>query len=284
MFDSKKSLELRILVNGRAVTEYEHEGNVFIEGRKGSEFELEIRNKTSRRMLAVISVDGKNILDGSKATKDGRGLVLAAYQTHVVPGWKLDGVSAAKFTFEDKADSYSAKMAQPDEAVITGVIGLLAYEEETPPKVVHHHHHHNTPQPVVNPWPHPIRPSNPLDPWIPGSPNPIWMGGTAMAQNTRSAGTLYNDSTPTSMVSTSDAASSPLEMGTGFGERTEFKTTTVEFKRGVMLPPLQLYYDSRRNLEKRGIQITPEKPLPQANDLPQAFSDLGCQPPKGWKG
>jgi len=52
------SFQLEVLVHGKPVRFYHHEGNDFIEGRKGSEFTLRVHNKSPRRVEAVISVEG----------------------------------------------------------------------------------------------------------------------------------------------------------------------------------------------------------------------------------
>ena len=50
--------EAQILVRDRPVRVFKHEGDFFIEGRKGSSFELKFINNTWDRIEVVISVDG----------------------------------------------------------------------------------------------------------------------------------------------------------------------------------------------------------------------------------
>ena len=278
MFNANKSYELNILVKDRPVTEFEHEGNTFIEGRKGSEFEVQFKNKTNKQVLVVPSVDGKSVFTGQTATADSKGYVVRPYGTIRIPGWTLDTSNVAKFFFEDKDKSYSAAVTQEGEAVVTGVIGVLVFSEVEKPKPVQHHHHHHYP-----------RPRTPWDQW----PNngPIWtLGGSdAVPQNmtksvfrgTSMGATLSASSSVSDSVNLS-ADAAPFEMGAGFGQKADFKTQTVEFERGPLSATIQLYYDSRRNLEKRGIEVV--KKEISVSDLPQAFAGLGCTPPPGWQG
>jgi hypothetical protein len=74
-----------------------------------------------------------------------------------------------------------------------------------------------------------------------------------------------------------------FEMGAGFGEKSEFKTTLEDFKRDQIVATMELFYDSRRNLEKRGIQVV-KKEVRHLNEFPSAFAGVGCKPPKGWQG
>ena len=283
MFNANKSYELNILVNGRPVTEFEHEGNTFIEGRKGSEFEVEFKNKSNKQVLVVPSVDGKSVFTGKPATADSQGYVVRPYGTIRIPGWTLDSANVAQFFFEDKDKSYSAAVTQEGEAVVTGVIGVLVFSEvEKPKPVQHHHHHHHYPnQPVWprRPWPE-NNPTWTMDSYSDAPQNPTSKGvfrSMAMGASL-SASSSVSDAVPLS----ADASAAPFEMGAGFGQKADFKTKTVEFERGPLSAAIQLYYDSRRNLEKRGIVVV-KKEIP-VSELPQAFAGLGCTPPPGWQG
>jgi hypothetical protein len=55
----KGSFDLEVLVHGKPVREFPHQGLVWAEGRKSSEFVLHIRNNTSCRALAIPTVDSE---------------------------------------------------------------------------------------------------------------------------------------------------------------------------------------------------------------------------------
>lgn len=291
------SCELNILVGGRPITEYEHNGAVFVEGRKGSDFELEYKNQTRHRVLVIPAVDGKSVLDGQTATPESKGYVVPAWGSVRIPGWTLDGSNVAKFTFEDKDKSYAAQMAEVTEAVQAGVIGVLVYQEKAPEPTIQHHHHYHTKtiQPAIQPY-NPWSPGTPVQPWT-TTPLGPWFGTSYSSQDVSATrATLNTTSIQANNALSASTASAPdsvasdshentsFDMGTAFGSKTGFNTREVKFLKGDMTAQLSIYYDSRRNLEKRGIQVA-RRETRYLTDLPSAFSGLGgCNPPPGWQG
>ena len=69
------SFDINVLVNGNRCKLYYHQGKTFIEAKHGTEYELEIKNNTYGRVLALTSVDGLNVLNGTPATDDDPGYV-----------------------------------------------------------------------------------------------------------------------------------------------------------------------------------------------------------------
>lgn len=51
------------------------------------------------------------------------------------------------------------------------------------------------------------------------------------------------------------ASSVPAEIGTGWGNDTEFRTQKTEFQKGIHVEDLVIFYDSIKGLEKRGINV-----------------------------
>lgn len=279
--------ELSVIVGGKPIAEYQHEGNTFVEGRKGSDFQVEFKNKTAKQVLVVPSVDGKSIFDKSPATADSRGYVIAPWQTVRIPGWTLDNNSVANFVFDDKEKSYAVQTAEPDEKVQSGVIGVLVFSEKAKPApVVINHHHYEKSMPRG-----PILPGTPIWPNV----GPTWVGSAAdvpynandltaksVMRSMNNTATLSASASAQSDSHENTAAADPFEMGTGFGSKADFKTTMVTFERDKQEAALIIYYDSRRNLQARGIEVI-KKPAP-SKDLPQAFGGMGCIPPKDWQG
>lgn len=253
MRDNTSTYHLSILVGGKPIHEYEHQGNTFVEGRKSSEFELEFKNNSQKRVLVIPSVDGLSTLDGKPATPESKGYIVQAWGTLRIPGWTIDGQSVAKFLFQDKERSYVSQSGNGSSAN-AGVIGVIVYEEEAPVQIAV-----------------PADFSTPKTPWnVPPFP-PATLVGSSIARAT----------TLTSNTVTPEP--DKFSMGTGWGERQEFKVNQVKFNRGPLVAQMVIFYDSRRNLEKRGIQVV-RRERTYLNDLPQAFSGLGCTPPPGWKG
>ncbi len=175
------SYEVNILVNGSRCKQYSHEGKIFIEAKKGSEYSIEIKNDTWQRILAVCSVDGLDILSGKKADENGNGYVINGRGSLKADGFRVSDEKVAKFVFDYKGGSYAASKEDGSERNV-GVIGVRLFSEKVkplpPPPIVvkeeHHHHHHHDHYPTY---------PNPYTPWwdqptIWGSGDTIRYGGT----------------------------------------------------------------------------------------------------------
>src|SRR5438270_10763894 len=93
-----------VRVNGKTAHEFQHQGNTYIEGRRGSTYTLEYTNPTNRRVLIVPSVDGLSVMDGKPASDKSRGYVVDAWGTVAIPGWRIDDNSVAQFEFRPASD------------------------------------------------------------------------------------------------------------------------------------------------------------------------------------
>jgi hypothetical protein len=257
-------LELRVLVRDRPITEYPHDDKVFVEGRPGSEYEIEVHNHSHGRIEAVVSVDGLGVIDGKPAGSSSRGYLLKAGETLRVPGWTLDTANVAKFAFARKPESYATQMTGCDRN--NGVIGVMAFRE----------HQYYWPSHGLTSIGQPIYTGIATN-------SPIMTNSSSMRGMSFSApgASLYsntnmNDTSASASVTT-DAATANL--GTAFGDATAFNTHSVAFTRGLMLGTLVLYYDNRRGLKARGVRIE-RRPAAE----PQAFPAGFCAPPPGWQG
>jgi len=114
---------------GRALETYPHRGRQFVVGRPGNEYALRIRNCSDRRVLAVVSVDGVNVVTGETAAPDQSGYVIEPYGYVTIQGWRKDLDRTASFYFTDPGDSYAARTGRPDDL---GVIGVALFREHEP--------------------------------------------------------------------------------------------------------------------------------------------------------
>ena len=60
-----KDTHVEVLVNGKTVRQYQHGAATYIEARAGTEYSIKIKNDTYCRKLAVITVDGLNVITGT---------------------------------------------------------------------------------------------------------------------------------------------------------------------------------------------------------------------------
>lgn len=296
------NIEVRVLVKGRPINEYLHEGETFVEGRGGSNYEIEIVNLTNERVEAVLAVDGLSVIDGKEAGANSTGYLLHARETIRVPGWKLNNDQVAAFQFAGKKKSYAAQ-TEGGSTRNTGVIGVMTFKERAKHPVFALRASAASPMHMVprglglnvQTLNHvsgefgasgPQGDSGALYTMALGSSNSsledTWNGATASLSTTsKSIGRRVQ---ATKLENTRPEVEQTL--GTAFGEAQQFNTVEVEFDRGDLLAMSVIYYDDAKGLRARGIDLDRRKHHPRIKDQPQAFPGLntGCTPPKGWRG
>lgn len=245
---SAGGVTLEVLIKDKPAKRYVSptDSNVYIEGRDGSEFTLQIKNNNNHRVLVILSVDGLSVVDGEAAGEDSKGYIVNGYQTINVPGWTVDQETVAKFTFSGKkGGSYAEKIGQ--DAFNKGVIGVLVVDDKDRRRY-----------------------RNSYNGMIPKGEDLYGMATSC------SVGSPLRASGAT--LSASNAAL-PQDMGTDFGAAADYKTTLVDFTRGAVLGMIELFYDDAQGLKRRGINISEyDKVAPR----PSAFPKLGCRIPEGW--
>ena len=114
---------------GRALPVYWHEGRAYVIGRPGNEYQLNLRNRQGEDLLAVLSVDGVNVITGQTASVQQSGYVLAPRRALEVRGWRKDLTRTAAFYFTSLPDSYAARTGRPDNV---GAIGVALFRRKPP--------------------------------------------------------------------------------------------------------------------------------------------------------
>lgn len=263
------NVELTIKVRGRPISEYPHHEKIFVEGREGSEYEIELRNNNAYRIEAVVSVDGLSVTDGKAAGEHSSGYLISGYQSVSIPGWRLDSGNVAKFAFAGKRGSYATQMT--GDARNNGVIGALIFPEKQ------------------RTWTPNIACSaigGSMPAWNTATPSHHDLSSSytasaalrGMMGMAKSAATPHSVNLAASGMPDADIFYAEQNMGTAFGNQTTFQTTTVSFDRGPLVGTLLIYYDDKRGLRKRGVMMD-RKPKQRE---PQAFPGRGCTPPPGW--
>jgi len=287
MYDFTKQYEARLLVRGRPVTEYHHtDGNIYVEGRKGSDYSLEFTNNSAERICVLSAVDGLSVMDGKPAGLDSDGYVVDAYSSLKIPGWRLDSNKIAKFAFSDIGASYAKKTGKSDSNV--GVVGFMVFREN-----VYYNNNFVAYGTAGSGSASYTCDSFSLDTLqngmlgtdsnIPINLSPKGSGSvniTGTESMSGSSGTVRTRAA---------AASVKPELGTKFGNVAGFQTHDVEFeKRDEQNPDamMVIYYDSARGLEKRGIRLVTKRSRGQPTAFPgyQGRKETGCIPPPNWHG
>jgi hypothetical protein len=124
-------LEVRDAASGRILPVYWHEGRAYVAGQPGSEYRLVLRNRRREDLLAVVSVDGVNVLSGETASAGQGGYVLSDRRGMEIAGWRKSMDEVAAFYFTSLGDSYAARTGRPANV---GVIGVALFERARPPR------------------------------------------------------------------------------------------------------------------------------------------------------
>lgn len=150
---------LEVLVNGRPVQEYYKDSKSFIEAREGTEYTLRFRNNSWKRVLAVFSVDGVEVLKGKAASQADNGYIVDAFYSIEIKGYRIDEETVAAFKFSSGTQSYAvvvgAEKTNPKTGEThqektdrnNGVIGVRVFEEDVPD---HNYKEQYKPLPVID--------------------------------------------------------------------------------------------------------------------------------------
>jgi len=221
---------------GQRIAVHHHRGRHYVAGTPGRKYAVYVANRTGERVMAVVSVDGINVVTGETAAAGQSGYVLAPHQSFEVNGWRKSMSEVAAFYFTALPDSYAARTDRPDHV---GVIGVAVFREW------------RRPRPAIAP---------------PRPPRPFQENGTASGAQRDAPG----DAPPSPQsADAAESAGAPAEMGkradvrrereeklgTGHGTREWSAVRYTDFRRATSHPAetITIHYDSYRNLVARGV-------------------------------
>ena len=241
---------------GNPLPSYPQRSERFALGRDRQRYNVRIYNRSGRRVEAVVSVDGRDVLSGQPGDfKHQRGYIVPAYSSVLIDGFRTSMSSVAAFRFTSPGDSYSSRMGTPENV---GVIGAAFFSENPPP-----------PPPV-------IRPQIPRRPYPYGSGDYEsknkyeGSGGGGLGTRGRSAPPASAPAEASSPARKSGAESGRSDryaesersrddtsnIGTQYGEETYSAVSEVTFVRARAKSPdrvITLRYDDYEGLVARGI-------------------------------
>jgi len=115
----------------RSLPTFYSSGRAYVMGSIGERYRIRISNPTSRRVEAIVSVDGLDAIDGKTASyEDKRGYVILPYGDVTIEGFRTSLDQVATFRFSSVRDSYAGRKGQ-DRNV--GVIGVAFFPERERP-------------------------------------------------------------------------------------------------------------------------------------------------------
>ena len=214
---------------GERLQAWEHRGHLYVVGRPGDRYAVELRNHAQERLLAVLSVDGVNAISGETAAGNQTGYILESRQHAEILGWRKSLDEVAAFYFTALPNSYAARTGRPGNV---GVIGVALYREYVEP-------------PVVRPAPRIFEPeASAAAPAA--SPAPEYKSSTAEPGSDHAEARARRED----------------RLGTGHGERVASSTQYADFRRASDRPVkvMTIYYDSYANLVAQGVIPGPRRP------------------------
>lgn len=209
---------------GERLPTWRHGGRLYVAGRPGNRYAVELSNRSGGRLLAILSVDGVNAVSGETAAGNQSGYVLDPRQSAQILGWRKSMDDVAAFYFTALPDSYAARTGRPDNV---GVIGVAVYREYQPPVLRR-------------------SPPRPFD----FESAPAAPAGRPQA------------SAAASEKQEADRAAPAERLGTGHGELVASSTQYTSFHRASEWPAevITIYYDSYDNLLAQGVIPAPCRP------------------------
>jgi hypothetical protein len=113
--------------SGRVLPVHVSNGRHYVAGKPGKEYAIRVQNRLGEDLLAVVSVDGVNVVSGETAAYDQGGYILAPRSTFDIKGWRKSLERVAAFYFSRIEDSYAARTGRPEEV---GVIGVALFKRK----------------------------------------------------------------------------------------------------------------------------------------------------------
>jgi hypothetical protein len=264
---------------GAPLSTFLHRGRTYVLGQAGERYRLRVRNSSGRRVEAVVSVDGRDAIDGKLAGFEKRGYVIEPYGEVLIDGFRLSMAKVATFRFSSVADSYAARMGN---ARNVGVIGVAIFPERPLP-----------PPPVYR---------EPR-PWLDDEDYGQAERSGPQRSESRKRSASADAAPPAAAPSAGAGRAAPREqadersrdaerpgLGTEFGERRHSRVTSVSFERARLRPDrvLTLRYNDEPGLIALGIDLDPHHPDDDdtwRRETARPFrnhSKSFASPPAGW--
>ncbi len=247
------SLDIVTRGDGQVLPVYPKDGRFWVVGAPGREYSVRVCNSTAGRMLAVMSVDGVNVVTGDTAAPGQSGYVLSAYECADISGWRKSMSRTAAFYFTELPDAYAARTGRPENV---GVIGVAFFPEKQSPAPAAN---------AINPYGR-MQPEKRADagnaPAPAEEPAPATAPGAAARQESAAGGMAAQKSYDGARERDAAATMAPAplsKLGTGHGRNEHSPIRMVNFERASSMPSetVAIHYDRRENLVAMGVLPPP---------------------------
>ena len=277
--------EVQLLVDGSPAATFSHDGETYVLGHTGERYVIRVLNHSGRRIEAVVTVDGRDVVDGKPGDfRNKRGYLVSAWGQVDIDGWRLSESHAATFRFSSVADSYAARMGSAREV---GVIGVAVFPER-----------------VYRPRPIPVLPPCCVDHFrddqesYRAAPAAGAKRGASDSASPKPAATA--EASPSEMGAPRSKSASGYQpsrnerpgLGTEFGEAVDSHIQEVDFVRANASSPsviLGVRYNDHDGLVALGVNVDGIYPWPSDSDLRRTAEPFPTSPrryaapPVGWQ-
>jgi hypothetical protein len=240
---------------GQVLPAFWHHGRTYVLGTLGRRYFVRVRNDSGRRAEVVVSVDGRDVVDGGPASWAKRGYLIDPHGEVTIDGYRLNQESVAAFRFSSVPRSYAALEG---DARDVGVVGVAVFPERQPPRI-----------------PVPYLPE--LGRRDQSAPAPREKSGAEAA--------------PSLAPLPGAQADRRRGLGTELGEEHDSRVRMVSFQRASSSPEMvmSLRYDDRPGLMAAGVDVDhvrrrPDEALLRQEAEPFRESARFAPPPPGWRG
>jgi hypothetical protein len=117
--------------NGDTLPTYTSRDRFYVQGNAGERYVIRVTNPTARRIEAVVTVDGIDVIDGEDGDLRKRGYVVPPYGEVKIEGFRTSTSDVATFRFSSVNDSYANKKSK---ARNVGVIAVALFQEQAAPE------------------------------------------------------------------------------------------------------------------------------------------------------
>ena len=229
------SVEIIDRTDGRVLPIYSHEGRRYVIGRPGNEYGIRVRNGGNERALAVMSVDGVNVISGDTASRRNPDTCSARIRASRSAAGGL-ACRARRRSFYDAAEFLCRAHRASDNV---GVIGVAVFRER--PRVVQQFGGKLERQDAAR--------------------DEVDRAASAPAAPSARA-----------QADSGAMAEKKSQIGTGYGRSETSYAQYTDFQRASDTPSetIAIYYDSYENLLAQGVPVAP---APIARSRPEPFPD-----------
>jgi hypothetical protein len=119
-----------ITENGETAPTFALKDRFYVQGNLNQRYTIRVTNPTARRVEAVVTVDGLDVVDGEAGDLAKRGYIVPAYGETRIEGFRTSLADVATFRFSSVDNSYAGKKGK---ARNVGVIAVAIFEETAPP-------------------------------------------------------------------------------------------------------------------------------------------------------